>query len=193
MSRQNRTAVFTSLVLTVFLAGAAVAEEGPPPAPVHVAYALEQEMAPTVWVPGTVASRNEALIAAEVSGQLTWVAEVGDLVVQGQPVARINDQAVQLRLENDEATIKRLEAQLDYLDQQVKRLQRLTEQQVAPTNDLEEAESQREAVNQQLIQAKVAKEQTRYELDRSQVKAPFTGEVVARIQQPGRILPSTPR
>ena len=185
MSKQRVTTSFICLVLAVFVAGTVVAQEEPPPAPVHVAYALEQEMAPNLWVPGTVASRNQASIAAEVSGQLTWVAEVGDLILQGQPVARIDDQALQLRLKNDDATIKRLEAQLDYLDQQVKRLQRLTEQQVAPANDLEEAESQREAVNQQLVQAKVAKEQTRYELDRSQVKAPFTGEIVARIQQPG--------
>jgi RND family efflux transporter MFP subunit len=142
-------------------------------------------MVPYVWVPGTVMSRSAAGIAAEVAGQLTWVAEVGDLVTQGQAVARINDQALRLQLKNDEATIKRLEAQLGYLAQQVERLQRLKDQQVVPANDLEEARSQREAVEQELVQAKVAKEQTLYELGHTQVKAPFTGEVVQRLQQPG--------
>jgi len=142
-------------------------------------------MAPHTWVPGTVMSRNTAAIASEVSGQLTWVAEVGERLQAGQAVARINDQSMQLQLKNDEATIKRLAAQLKYQDQQVERTRRLTEQQVAATSDLEEVESQREATQQELVQARVAQERTLYELDRTQVKAPFAGEVVRRLQQPG--------
>lgn len=164
---------------------AARGQEGPPPAPVQIGYALEQSMAPHTWVPGTVMSRNTAPIASEVSGQLTWVAEVGERVQAGQPVARINDQSLQLQLRNDEATIKRLEAQLKYLDQQVDRTQRLTDQQVVPTSDLEEVQSQREATQQELVQARVAHERTLYELDRTRVEAPFGGQVVSRLQQPG--------
>lgn len=172
-------------VLMSLAVPAARSEEGPPPAPVQVGYALEQNMAPHTWVPGTVMSRNTAAIASEVSGQLTWVAEVGERFDAGQTLARINDQSMQLQLKNDEATIKRLEAQLSYLDQQVERTRRLTEQQIVPTNDLEEVESQREATQQELVQAKVTRERTHYELDRTRVKAPFSGEVVRRLQQPG--------
>jgi RND family efflux transporter MFP subunit len=142
-------------------------------------------MAPFVWVPGTVVSRNAAPIASQVAGQLTWVAEVGDRVEKGQAVARIDDASLHLQLRNDAATIKRLEAQLTYLDQQVERLERLTEQQVVSANDLEEAQSQHQAAEQELVQAKVARERTLYELDRTQVKAPFAGEIVRRLQQPG--------
>jgi RND family efflux transporter MFP subunit len=182
----NRFAM-TAMVLALSVAAvpASGAQEGPPPVPVQVGFALEQEMAPHTWVPGTVASRNFAAIASEVAGQLTWVAEVGDRVEQGQAVARINDQSLQLQLKNDVATIKRLEAQLEYLAQQVDRLQRLSDQKVVAANELEEARTQSQAAQQELVQAKVARERTLYELDRTRVGAPFTGEVVQRLQQPG--------
>jgi len=186
MSIKTRiTGCLCTLALVLLATGAALGQEGPPPAPVHVGYALEQDMAPYVWVPGTVVSRNVAPIATQVAGQLTWVAEVGDRLEKGQAVARIDDASLQLQLRNDEATIKSLEAQLTYLDQQLERLTRLTEQQVLPANDLEEAQSQHQAVEQELVQAKVGRERTLYELDRTRVKAPFSGEVVRRLQQPG--------
>ena len=154
-------------------------------APVHVSEAEYQEMAPAVWVPGTVVSRNDARIAAEVPGQLTFVAEVGDSVASGDVIARIDAQALELQLKNDEATIRRLEANLKYLDQQVERTRRLTEQQVVAANDLEELQSQYETARQELVQAQVGKEQTEYRLERTRVRAPFTGRVVERLQQPG--------
>lgn len=186
MTKRSRIRPSGSIVALLCLtAGVAASQEGPPPSPVQVGFALEQSMAPHTWVPGTIMSRSTAPIASEVSGQLTWVAEVGEQVQAGQAVARINDESLQLQLKNDEATIRRLEAQLKYQDQQVNRTRRLTEQQVAPANDLEEVESQREASQQELVQARVARERTLYELDRTRVKAPFSGEVVRRLQQPG--------
>lgn len=186
MSIKRQIAGFLCTLALILLAtGPILGQEGAPPAPVHVGYALEQDMAPYLWVPGTVVSRNVAPIAAQVAGQLTWVADVGDRLEKGQAVARIDDASLQLQLRNDAATIKRLEAQLNYLDQQLERLVRLTEQQVVPANDLEEAQSQHQAVEQELVQAKVAQERTLYELDRTKVKAPFAGEVVRRLQQPG--------
>lgn len=186
MSKTQRFWTFVAAVaLTCLLTATGWSQEGPPPAPVQVGYALQQSMAPHTWVPGNIMSRNRAAIASEVSGQLTWVAEVGERVEAGQPVARINDRSLQLLLKNNEATIKRLEAQLSYLDQQVERTRRLTEQQVAPASDLEEVESQREATRQELVQARVGRERTLYEIDRTDVKAPFGGEVVQRLQQPG--------
>jgi len=184
INRQNAGFLGT-MALVLLVAVPALGQEGPPTAPVHVGYALEQDMAPFVWVPGTVVSRNVAPIASQVAGQLTWVAEVGDRVEKGQAVARIDDASLDLQLRNDAATIKRLEAQLTYLDQQVERLERLTEQQVVPANDLEEAQSQHQAAEQELVQAKVARDRTLYGLDRTQVKAPFAGEIVRRLQQPG--------
>ena len=83
MSKQAKTLrSVASVILLCGTVSAIRAQDGPPPAPVQVGFALEQNMAPHTWVPGTVMSRSTAAIASEVPGQLTWVAEVGD----GQPV-----------------------------------------------------------------------------------------------------------
>jgi RND family efflux transporter MFP subunit len=161
------------------------APQDPPPVPVQVSEALFKELAPSVWIPGTVVSRNDARIAAEIPGQLTFVSEVGDRIQRGDVIAQIEDQALQLQLKNDDATIKRLQANLKYLDQQVERTRRLTDQQVVAANDLEELQSQYETARQELVQAQVGKEQTEYRLERTKVRAPFSGRVVERLQQPG--------
>ena len=174
-----------ALIPSALLAVQEATPQGPPPAPVEVADVVSTEMASHVWVPGTVVSRNDAVIAAETPGQLTWAAEVGDVIPSGGVIARIDATSLELQLKNDEASIRRLEANLEYLDQQLQRLRRLTEQQIVPAEDLEQMTSQRETAQQELIQAKVGLEQTRYRLERCQVRAPFAGRVVERLQQPG--------
>ena len=184
-SRYRHNTVLIPAFVGLVAAPLFAAPQEAPPVPVHVSEAIYKEMAPSVWVPGTVVSRNDASIAAEVPGQLTFVAEVGDRLQKGDVIARIDAQALELQLKNDEATIKRLEANLKYLDQQVERTRRLTEQQVVAANDLEELQSQYETAEQELVQARVGKEQTEYRLERTRVRAPFSGRVVERLQQPG--------
>lgn len=179
----RRSATVATLCLVA--AGALGAQEGPPPAPVRVVAAERTEMRSETWVPGTVVSRNDARIAAEAAGQLTWVAEVGEVVKQGNPVARIDDAALKLQLRNNDAQIKRLEAELAFVNQQLERRRRLAEQQIISANDLEETASQRETALQNLEAARVTREQTEFWISRSTVRAPFTGKVVERLQQPG--------
>lgn len=178
-----------ALLLVVLVSAMAQAQNGPPPAPVQVATAVRHELASYVQVPGTVVSRNQAVISSEVAGQLTWIAEVGDTIRQGAAIARIQDEALQLQLRNDQANIKRLEANLKYVDQQMTRLQRLTEQQIVSANELDEMISQKEAAEQELAAARVRLEQTEFQLSRTTIKAPFGGRVVERLQQPGGYTP----
>lgn len=161
------------------------AQQGPPPAAVSVIEAVGVEMTSRSWVPGTVVSRNDARIASEVAGQLTWVAEVGDVVGKGGAVARIDRSALEIQLKNDDAQIRRLEADLEFADQQLTRRRQLAAEQIISATDLEQAESQRKTAEQSLVAARVAREQTQYRLSRTTVRAPFDGKVVERFQQPG--------
>ena len=163
----------------------AAPDEGPPSAPVAVSEALDHHMAPQLWVPGTVVSRNQARIAAEVAGRLVSVADIGDFIAKGDILARIDVQALQLQLRTDEATVRRLQASLEYTDQQVIRLRHLTEQQVVAPNDLEEIEAQKRTIEQEIVAAEVGRDQTLYRLERTAVRAPFSGRIAERLQQPG--------
>ncbi|MEZ5332720.1 MAG: efflux RND transporter periplasmic adaptor subunit [Thermoanaerobaculia bacterium] len=178
------TPLSTALLLAA-LAAPVLAQATPPPVPVEVTDVRSAPMASSVRVPGSVVSRHDARIAAEVSGRLTWVAAGGDRGGAREPLARIDDEAVRLQLRTDEATIKRLEANLSYLEAEVARLERLTREQVVAANQLEQTSSQAEAARQELEAARVGRDQTLFRLERSQIAAPFGGQVVERLAQPG--------
>jgi multidrug efflux pump subunit AcrA (membrane-fusion protein) len=72
-----------------------------PPAAVVVAEAEYRSLAPTVDVPGTVISRNDARLASELAARIVWIAEVGTRVSAGDTVARLDD--VTFRLSEGEA------------------------------------------------------------------------------------------
>ena len=186
----NRNLIRIAALVFICSSGASTgfAQEGPPPPTVRVEQALRQSMASVVQAPGTVVSRNDARIAAEISGRLSWVAEAGDVIEEGDVIARIDDRALQLQLQEDDATIKRLEANLVYLTQQLDRLQKLAQQNNAARNQLDESMAQRAMAEQDLVQAKVSREQTLYRLERAQVRAPFSGQIVERVAQAGEFI-----
>jgi len=161
----------------------------PPPAPVKVSLAEVRSMASTVLAPGTVVSRQDAAVAAEVPGRLTWVADVGVEVEAGDVIARIDDHRLQLQLKDNEATIRRLEASLSYSDKQLARQRQLASQNIAAKNALDEIEAQRDMTAQDLVQARVAREQTLYQIENSSIQAPFGGRIVERYRDAGEYIP----
>ncbi len=160
----------------------------PPPAPVRVSLAEVRSMASTVLAPGTVVSRQDAAVAAEVPGRLTWVADVGVEVEAGDVIARIDDHRLQLQLQDNEATIRRLEASLAYSDKQLTRQRQLASQNIAAKNALDEIEAQRDMTAQDLVQARVARDQTLYQIDNSSIRAPFGGRIVERYRDAGEYI-----
>ena len=161
------------------------APAGPPATLVAVAEVREQPMAREIQVSGTVVSRHDARLAAEIPGRLEWVAEIGDVVTKGAAVARLDDRFLKLAVDQAAARIRRQEVNLAYLDRELERLRALTEQQITARNQLDEIVSRREVAEQELLEARLAHEETATRLERSTITAPFPGQVVERLQQPG--------
>lgn len=61
--------------------------QGFPSPVVEIAEVVRVELAPTLLALGTVVSRNDARIAAEVAGRITWIAEPGEYFAAGDAVA----------------------------------------------------------------------------------------------------------
>jgi RND family efflux transporter MFP subunit len=181
-----------SLVGLLLLGTASVARsqvgDAPPAAPVKVGKASKQSISTMMTATGTVVSRNDARIAAETPGRLTWVAEPGTQVERGGVLARVDDAALKLKLRDNDATIARLEAREKYLQSQVERFERLLAQKIASQSQLDEATSQRDMTAQEIAQARVARDQTLHDLERARVVAPFSGQVVERLHQPGEFV-----
>jgi RND family efflux transporter MFP subunit len=155
------------------------------PALVKVAVASIQDIAPQTMVPGTVVSRNDARLSAEVPGRLISVADVGTVVGKGEPVAEIEDTS--LRLQNNElqALVTRAQAKLGFLESEEKRFSQLAESNLAAAAQLEQTRSDRDVARGDLAVARARLEQNEDRLARTRILAPYDGIVVERLMTPG--------
>jgi len=174
--------------LSLFVLGALIALSAraadPPPVPVVVTTARSESFAASLTATGTVVSRNDARISSEVGGTLAWIAEPGTLVRRGDTVARLDGERLSLALRDNEAAVKRLEAQLQLLATQRARLETLGKG-VVSLSQLDEAVSRERMAEQDVEQARVARDRARLDLNRATVRAPFAGIVAERVQQAG--------
>lgn len=159
--------------------------EAAPAVPVEVSDAIEDELSATIWVPGTVVSRSDARIAAEISGRTTWVAEIGAYLEAGEPIAIVDDVELQLQLEDNQAAAKRLESQLGFLESQVARFNQLAKSNNAAATQQDEANSQLTMAQQDLAQIKIAGRRIQHRIDQTRITAPFSGQIVERLIQAG--------
>lgn len=166
------------------LAAPAWAQFGAAPT-VEVAEAELREMAPTMQVAGTVLSRSDASLAAEVEGRLVEVADVGARVAQGDVVARIEDTVLQLRVSEMDADIARTEARLAYLEAELTRVQRLAETNLAAASQIDLTRSERDVARSELAVTRSRLAQLQDQIERTRVRAPFPGVVVERVARVG--------
>lgn len=159
--------------------------QGGPPATVRVATAEFAVLAPSIQVPGTVVSRDDARLAAEVSGNLVSLAEVGERVEAGAVVAKIQDALLlQQEIENEGLVTSR-EARISFLQSEVARLRRLAAQNNAAKSQLEQTESDLNGARADLQVARARLAQTRIAVSRTEIRAPFSGRITQRFVNPG--------
>lgn len=161
------------------------AQQGMPPPGVRIARASAQLLAPQTMVPGTVLSRNDARLAAEVTGRLLEVADVGTEVARGDVVALIEDTAIRLRRDEQQAEVQRAAARLKFLESEEKRYVKLASSNLAAATKLEETRSDRDVSRGDLLVAKSRLAQIEDQLSRTRINAPFNGIIVERLMMPG--------
>lgn len=192
--------VHTSLLATVLAGGLLLsqvkcsAEASPqakpatPPAVVSVAPAVRAEFSPWHWGPGSVVSRQDSRVAGEVAGRVLRVAEIGDPVRAGEPIAVLDDAALRLEEQDHLASIGRVQAQLALAQAQERRYAALAAQQNVARAQYEQQRADRDVLAQDLARARAQLAQTRHQRTRMTVRAPFDGLVAERLVQPGEYL-----
>jgi RND family efflux transporter MFP subunit len=181
-----RCVAMAALAAAFLAAGAARAQEQKP-APVSVAPVAKGSVAATITATGTVVSRNDARLAAEVAGRLDWVAEPGAKVAKGAALARVDARAFELQLRENDAQISRLAANAELLDTQLARLNALPPG-IASKSQIDEAAARLAMARHELEQARATRETTRHQIARAVVRAPFPGHVAERIRQLGEFV-----
>jgi RND family efflux transporter MFP subunit len=178
------TLLITSLAALPILALA----QTPPPAPVAVDEAKLDTFSASMWVSGSVISRNDARIGAETDGRITWVAEVGEQVEMGKPVATIDATDLELELQDNKAMLESLQARERYLKNNLERLNMLAASNNASANQIDEARAELDMIIQDIRRAEIAAAQTSRRIDQTRVLAPFSGIVVERQLQVGEFV-----
>lgn len=186
MNRYTKIAL--ALCLFPMAALAEDAEQQAPASPVMVETAQRDTFSATLWVSGTVISQNDARIAAETDGRITWVADVGSRIKQGEAIARIDAEDLRLDLADSEAQLASLKSQFKYRDSSLQRFKKLAAQDNAAATQLDEAQSQLDMTRQEIKRAEVAIAQIKRRIKQTQVLAPFPGIVVERLVQNGEFV-----
>jgi RND family efflux transporter MFP subunit len=181
-----RKIFLTGLVALIAISpGALLAQDQMPPAVVRVDLAVRQPLAAISQVAGTVTSRNDARLSAEVEGRLINVVDVGTRVTRGDALAKIEDIVFRLRQEELQAEISRAQARLKFLESEEKRFTRLAESNLAAATKLDLTRSDRDVARGDLRVARSRLAQNNDLLSRTTIAAPFDGIVVERLMTPG--------
>ena len=176
-------ALLAALLAATALAPAALAQRagGPPPPSVKVATAGMKVLAPNLSVPGTVVSRNDAQLAAEVSGKIDWIAEIGAVINKGEPVATIQDAIYRLQEKEYSGVLAREQNRVAFLDREVQRLSQLAAENITAKNLLDETETDLAQARNEVLVAESRLRQAQIQLSRARIEAPFSGIVTERI------------
>ena len=180
----NKSSIVSlALFASLWLPGLAAAQ-APPPA-VRIAEARVANLAPSIQVPGTVVSRNDARISAEVGGRLTWIAEIGTSIDAGEPVARIDDTELALQRDEFRGLLASQETRRAFLEREAERLRRLAAENIAAKSQLDQVETDLSASISDIVTARARLGQIELQLERTRVRAPFGGVVTERLRTPG--------
>jgi RND family efflux transporter MFP subunit len=161
----------------------------PPPSPVRFAESREHQVQGRLQLPGSVESGTISLVASEVAGLVVeYPVREGDAVKQGQVVARLNQQSLEIRLRAAEAQLKEAEARQKLAERNYERARELLEGGILSRQQYDDTLYEFSAWQGRIDNLKAEIDRIRYDLDRSVITAPFTGVVVSKHTEVGQWL-----
>ncbi|NNC64823.1 MAG: efflux RND transporter periplasmic adaptor subunit [Gammaproteobacteria bacterium] len=133
-----------------------------------------------VHAQGTVLPRIETELVPEISGNVVWISP--NLIAGGyfdldEPLLRVDDRDYRNAVERASATMSRAEAELEFSEFELARLETLETSDLVSRSALESAMREARVNEAQLRDARVALEQAERDLARTEIRAPFRGLV----------------
>jgi len=146
-----------------------------PAIPVAVTQAVTGSISSYYRATATLEAEKEAEILARVTGVVeTLMAEEGDLVSEGDPLLKVDNDEYRYRLEQAEAATANLQSRFD-------RMEMMMQEELA-------TEEEFQTVRSELASAKADEGLARLALSHTTVKAPFSGRVISRLVDEGQNL-----
>jgi multidrug efflux pump subunit AcrA (membrane-fusion protein) len=175
------------LLLMLFLSQA-LAQDAPDAMSVTVTRVESTNVAPRVPAAGTVFSRHETQITAGIAGRLEWVAEPGDVVSAGAPVARFDCEMLNLQRKRQVALAERANISFKNLSREAERQGSLRDSSAVAEIQKERTEANRDLAESDLHIAKITIQETDAQLRRSPASSPSACSAPARMWSAARCL-----
>ncbi|MCK6554348.1 efflux RND transporter periplasmic adaptor subunit [Candidatus Binatia bacterium] len=129
---------------------------------------------------GTVSARTESDLVPQVSGKAVWVSPrlvSGGFFEEGEVLIEIEPADYEVARERARAALARAESEHVRADKELERLRGLIKTGVASQAQLDDVERAERVTAATLREARAALEQAERDLDRTRLRAPFTGRV----------------
>ena len=152
----------------------------PPPVSVRVTRVEVGAEHLTISSQGTVQPRSQSELIPEVSGRVVWTSPSlvdGGSFRAGDTLLRIDDADYRNAVQRSEAALARAEVEHAYARDELRRLQRLSEQSLASQSQLDGARRAFSVAEANLQESRANLEQAQRDLDRTELRAPFDGLV----------------
>ena len=124
-----------------------------------------------IEITGSVEALDDATLSSQTNGPVTMLADLGERVREGEPVAKIDAEEAQ-------AAVEQAQAQYDLAQDRFERQQPLYKDSVISALEFEQVRSQRN-------QARAALQQAQTRLDNATIEAPFSGTIEERFIEVG--------
>ncbi len=163
----------------------------PPAAPVTVSVVTQKEVRKPVTLVGTVEPLRKSLVSAEISGIVVeYPFSEGEYVEEGQVIASQNVSKLKLMLNEAVNTQNESKARLRLAEDELRRMSELHEKGIVSKSQLDNAVSEKDALvaRQKLLQSRI--NQFQYDLEQTNVRAPFNGYITEEHSQVGEWLDS---
>lgn len=189
------------LVVAVAVVGAAVMVaarpevETRPPEPlaplVRVMTVTPEDVRLSVRAQGTVTPRTESDLVPEVSGRVVWVSPAlaaGGFFEEGDPLLRVDRAEYEIAVKRAEAAVAGAKSQLDLARRNLTRSRQLAREGVVSATSHDDAQNAERLAASRLAEAEAALAQARYDLERTEITAPFAGRVRDESVDPGQFV-----
>ncbi len=145
-------------------------------------------------VPATVVSLRTAVVASQLSAQVTKMSLVpGDLVKKDDVIAALDCSDSTLALESARSQIEALKARQILARQQLARLNQLKQSRNASEEQVNQRQAELDVVTAEISTQSIAIRAAEIKVQRCEIKAPFTGLITALPGQVGNYLtPGSP-
>lgn len=184
---------FASLIVLLFMSGVGKAQDNQ----VEVV-SVSVDATKLTWqnsfkkiqrVVGRVESSQRANAGFELAGVVSAVyVDDGDTFEQGQALATLDTELLESRLSQANASVDRAEAQARLAQSSIQRIQDLVSRGVESQQRLDEAQQNLDAALASVKEAQASAQTIQVNLQKSVLRAPFSGEVVARLVDTGTVV-----